>query len=99
MSRNFGLAPRHPDQLSTAQEDLAMIMINVTCEDRPDGGVRVYSDQLPGLILSGKDRAKVLAGIEPAVKVFLQRQGVDSKRLRIDATFVCEPRTAAGRLD
>lgn len=40
--------------------------LNVTLEIREDGGLRVRSDEMPGLILSGGDPAKVLADIIPA---------------------------------
>jgi hypothetical protein len=40
--------------------------LNVTLEIREDGGLRVRSDELRGLILSGSDPAKVLADIIPA---------------------------------
>lgn len=41
--------------------------IAVTIEGREDRGILVYSDDLPGLILSGPDAEAVLAGIEAAV--------------------------------
>lgn len=34
---------------------------------RPDGGLRVYSDDVPGLILSGKDPVSVMADVWPAI--------------------------------
>ena len=42
--------------------------ITVTFERRPDGGLRVYSDELPGLTLSHAEHATVLADIKPAIE-------------------------------
>jgi len=44
----------------------------VTLEDRTDGGLRVWSENLPGLILSGRDRARVVAAIAPAIKTLFE---------------------------
>ena len=63
-------------------------IIKVFLEDRDDGGVRVWSDDLPGLILSGRDRVKVLADIEPAARTIMEHKGEDASNIRIDATFV-----------
>jgi hypothetical protein len=38
-------------------------IINVSIEDRGDGSVYVWSDDLPGLILSGKLRTRI--GAQP----------------------------------
>ena len=40
--------------------------LTIKLEVRPDGGLRIYSEELPGLILSGSDPAKVLADVMPA---------------------------------
>jgi hypothetical protein len=61
-------------------------------ERRSDGGVKVWSEDLPGLILSGKDRTKVLAAIDPAVKALLGHKGKMPACLRIDVTFIREGR-------
>lgn len=45
--------------------------IAVTIVRREDGGLYVYSDDLPGFVLSHLDADAVLADIEPALKVFL----------------------------
>jgi hypothetical protein len=63
-------------------------IINVTLADRQDGGVRIWSDDIPGLVLSGLNRAKVIADIEPAVRAILKHKGEDVSNIRIDATFV-----------
>jgi hypothetical protein len=62
-------------------------IINVTIEGREGGGISVRSADLPGLVLSGKNRAAIIAGIHPAVKAILQHKGEDTN-VRIDATFV-----------
>lgn len=54
--------------------------LTVTLEIREDGGLRVYSDELPGLILSGENPAKVAADIVPAWTVlanYVYRQGLN----------------------
>lgn len=38
---------------------------------RPDGGLRVFSPDLPGLILSGKEPAKVMECVWPAITALL----------------------------
>lgn len=45
--------------------------VNVTMECREDGGLRVYSDDLPGLILSGRDPRKVAADIPTAIQILM----------------------------
>jgi hypothetical protein len=64
-----------------------MHIVKVIVEDRPDGGVRVWSNDVPGLILSGKDRIRVLGDIEPAVRALLAHKGIHPESLRIDATM------------
>jgi hypothetical protein len=63
-------------------EDSAMksgngqIKVAVHIERRPDGGVRVYSDDVPELVLSGLDVVKVLGDVVPAVELILgERMG------------------------
>jgi hypothetical protein len=51
-------------------------VVNVTLEDREDGGLRVYSQNLPGLILSGRSREAVWSNIAPAISALLERSGV-----------------------
>lgn len=41
--------------------------VTITLHPRDDGGIRVSSDELRGLILSGADRAGVMGAILPAV--------------------------------
>lgn len=42
--------------------------IVLSLESRPDGGLRVSSRSLPGLILSGEDPEKVMADIIPCIR-------------------------------
>ena len=46
--------------------------IKITIGPREDGGVRIWSDDMPGLILSGSDPLKVMADIGPALKVLIE---------------------------
>jgi hypothetical protein len=62
--------------------------IKVIIEPRDDGGICVYSDDLPGLVLSGKNRIGILADIEPAVRVLLEHNGGSAEGVIIDAEFV-----------
>lgn len=66
-----------------------LIVIGVRVENREDGGIRVSSSDLPGLVLSGKERTKVLASIDPAARAILQKMGLQEFQLRIDAQFDC----------
>lgn len=54
---------------------LTYSVVTVTLEDREDGGLRVYSDDLPGLILSGEDREKVASRIVPAIRALFEYKG------------------------
>ena len=45
--------------------------LSIKIEQRPDGGVRIWSDQLPGLILSGRDPLKVMSDVWPAITELL----------------------------
>lgn len=45
--------------------------ISVVLEPRPDGGLRVYSDDLVGLVLSGPDPAMVLRDLPFAIEGLL----------------------------
>lgn len=46
--------------------------ITVKMRRRADGGLRVWSDQLPGLVLSHRDPERVLSDIEPALETILE---------------------------
>lgn len=54
-----------------------LTVVTVTLTDREDGGLRVHSDDLPGLILSGSDRAKVADAIIPAIQAIFKHKGMD----------------------
>ena len=43
----------------------------VTLEDRENGGLRAYSDDIPGFVLSHSDPVAVLKDIEPALEEIL----------------------------
>jgi hypothetical protein len=45
--------------------------VTVNVVRRPDGGVRVWSEQIPELVLSGRDERKVIDDIGPALEVIL----------------------------
>jgi hypothetical protein len=45
-------------------------------EDRDGGGLRVWSEDLPGLILSGPDKKVVCNAIAPAICRLLERKGL-----------------------
>jgi hypothetical protein len=46
--------------------------ITIHLEPRSDGGLRVYSDDIPGLVLSHSDAAAVLDDIAPVLKKLLK---------------------------
>ncbi len=72
----------------------------VVCfESRPDGGLRAWSDQVPGLVLSNRDPDKVLAGVVPALEFILSEhlghqinaQPLDQLRLELEDAGLIEP--------
>lgn len=48
-----------------------MAWIVVTFEPRSDGGMRAYSDDVPGFVLSHADPKAVLADVKPALEGIL----------------------------
>jgi hypothetical protein len=50
------------------------LKITVTFESRPDGGLRVWSADVPGLILSHTDVDGILADIPVAIKTILSQR-------------------------
>lgn len=48
--------------------------LTVCFESRPDGGLRAYSDDVPGLILSSTDIDGVLEDVTEALKVILSHR-------------------------
>lgn len=69
--------------------------INVTIEHSGDDWTHVSSADLPGLILAGRDRIRILAAIEPAARTILERKGEDTSNVVISATFVAVPQPSA----
>lgn len=53
------------------------VVLNVVLTDREDGGLRVHSDDFPGLILSGADRKIVCDSIAPAIKALFEQKGLN----------------------
>ena len=47
------------------------IKIVIRLQRRPDGGLRVWSDDVPGLVLSHSDADRVMADIIPAVETIM----------------------------
>lgn len=45
--------------------------ISVSFEGRPDGGLRVHSDDIPGFVLSHPDAEAVMYDVEPALKTIV----------------------------
>lgn len=64
---------------------MAKRIVTVMLEEPPEGGMRVYSDELPGLILSGPNKAKIISAIEPAVRALLALKGEAVEELQINA--------------
>jgi hypothetical protein len=56
--------------------------VSVTIIDREDQGLRVYSDDLPGLILSGPNKHEVMARIVPAICALFKA----AKKLNVKVT-------------
>ena len=52
----------------------SIVKITVTIEKRDDGGLYVYSDELPGFVLSHRNARLVYRDIEPALSVFLSQK-------------------------
>lgn len=64
----MGSASQKPEDFEPRQEAIDH-GVRVWLAERDDGGLRVWSDDEPGLILSGADPARVGADIWPAIKV------------------------------
>lgn len=46
-------------------------VVTIKLMRRQDGGLRVFSDDVPGLILSGTDPEKVMADVWPALQTIV----------------------------
>jgi hypothetical protein len=44
----------------------------IRVQDREDGGLRIWSDDIPGLVLSSLDRSGVWRDLGPAIEVLLE---------------------------
>ena len=55
------MASRAPEQF----------VLHVRFQDRDDGGLRAFCDNVPNFFLSHSDREKVLADVEPALQTIL----------------------------
>lgn len=60
-----------------------MFKVTVCFEARPDGGLRVYSEDVPGLVLSHTDVDGVLEDVKTAIETLLSH--------RYGGTFVVNP--------
>lgn len=60
----------------------SITVVTVILEDREDGGLQVYSDDLPGLILSGSDRVRVAGAIIPAIEAIFTHKGFGNVTVR-----------------
>jgi hypothetical protein len=58
-----------------------LTVVTVVLEDTEDGGLRVHSENLPGLILSGDNRAKVASKIVPAIRALFEHHGIKDVRV------------------
>ena len=58
-------------RMGSSRPNLTTAKVVVTLERRPDGGLRAYSDDVPGFVLSHSDVSAVLADIGPALEVIL----------------------------
>lgn len=52
-----------------------LAVVTVCLEDQEDGGLLVYSDMLPGLILAGHNRQAICQAIAPAIQAIFERKG------------------------
>ena len=56
-------------RVMTARSNLVKIAVRL--EPRGDGGLRAYSDDVPGFVLSHSDAGGVLADVKPALEIML----------------------------
>lgn len=71
--------------------ELPLMIIKVKIENRSDGAVNVSSPNLPGFNLSGHDKTKIIAAIEPAVRALLRHKGKEPRHIWIDAEIINAP--------
>jgi hypothetical protein len=46
----------------------AVVVVPLVRETRPDGGLRITSPELPGLLLSAQDHLRVVGGLEASIR-------------------------------
>ena len=61
---------------------ISRLDVTVAVTGRPDGGIRVTSDDVPGLLLSGSDRQRIWSVVGPSVQHLLRaNSGLDVVRV------------------
>ena len=75
-----------------------LTIVAVQIEDREDGGLRVYSEDLPNLILSGRDKETVVSNIVPAIEAIFRHKGFSGVRVR-PARAISDVLKVSGRRD
>lgn len=69
-----------PNQYETNSLDWP---VTITLHQRDDGGLRVTSDDLPGLLVSGSDPAAVMAAVYPAIIKILDYLVISTDNVRV----------------
>ncbi len=64
--------------------------VTVRISNDIDGGVRAWSDDLPGLSLSYPNHEVLFAKLTPKIESLLKQQGFDSKVVREIHQFIVE---------
>ncbi|MCW5713141.1 MAG: hypothetical protein KIT43_01320 [Bauldia sp.] len=59
-----------------------LTIVNVVLEDREGGGLRAFSHDLLGLILSGAEREAVISKIAPAIVALFEYRGFRNVTVR-----------------
>ena len=78
--RTWNIITQHPLFVGDGMDGMAQryLKIQVVFERREDGGMRVYSDDVPGFVLSGANCAAVFDDIVPALKfIFEHNRGLN----------------------
>jgi hypothetical protein len=76
-----------------------LMKVVVRLESRADGGLRAWSDDVPGLVLSGHDAEKVYADIGPALETILSHTlkcHVEAHPLKSFSAAIGAPATRKG---
>ena len=72
-------------------------VVKVKLVDREDGGLRVSSPTLPGLILSGRNKDEVCACIGPAIQLLFEKAGQRVNAVREDTPISSVLKTPSPR--